>query len=843
MSDVFTPYKTGFARLLARLGKDHSRYAEALVLQTRLLENIAQTCRYGDTETRRANRAQIVDALNALTLETLGVSFNKLCGLAREAGVLAMTSPTVGERGIGVGRDIIHSILITGDHNRVFVGDYEQPRDAYIPPWGVFERVRLDRFVGREWLYAKVGDFLSKHDRGYFILEAEAGLGKTTFLARLVKTRGYIHHFVELAPGLDGVAPGLRNLAAQVVRAWELNPYDVLPGAASRPDYLQNLLFDVARKRDKVKPGEPIILVVDALDEAGVPAGQNVLGLPRVLPQGVYFIVSQRPVSAPLRVEGPRRVFRLEVGSAENLADMRVYLERAATWDGVALALAEGGYSRAEFVETLLKKCRGVWIYLHYVVGEIEHGERSPLDLKTLPEGVWQYYAQYWNCWRKGEQRTEADWDAEILPLLGTLAAAQEALTLPQLCAPAGIAAKPRLKRVLGEDWRLFLAVERKGADRRYRLYHASLREFLEGRGDLTRLTTAERSLAEELAEAAREAHERIAGRYLDAWGGLATSLPGLQQAEGIQMDGGYGLRHLVAHLLGAGRLEDALNLLRLEWQKEERWVNAWYTVHERVGETERFLADVTRVWEALVQADAAVAGAGRDALYLGAEARCALIQASINSLAGNIPPTLLVALVGEGVWSPAQGLAYARQVPNARQRAEALAGLAPHLPEDLLREALTAARAIRDEGWRARALAGLAPRLAGLGYPQEALAAAREIQDEQYRAEALAGLAPHLPEELREQVLREALAAARAIEREWGWADALSALAPHLAEWPHDRLYPLWQETLPLLARRTRKDLLSDICALAPVIAKLGGPEAIAETFRAIQDVGRWWS
>ena len=25
-------------------------------------------------------------------------------------------------------------------------------------------------------------------------------------------------------------------------------------------------------------------------------------------------------------------------------------------------------------------------------------------------------------------------------------------------------------------------------------------------------------------------------------------------------------------------------------------------------------------------------------------------------------------------------------------------------------------------------------------------------------------------------------------------------------------------------------------------VIAKLGGEEAIAETFRAIQDVGRWW-
>jgi len=33
-----------------------------------------------------------------------------------------------------------------------------------------------------------------------------------------------------------------------------------------------------------------------------------------------------------------------------------------------------------------------------------------------------------------------------------------------------------------------------------------------------------------------------------------------------------------------------------------------------------------------------------------------------------------------------------------------------------------------------------------------------------------------------------------------------------------------------------------ADLPALAPVIAALGGVEAVVETFRAIQDVGRWW-
>lgn len=93
-----------------------------------------------------------------------------------------------------VGRDVINSIINTGDHNQFFIGDYERLRDAYIEPWPVFERVNLSHFVGREWLLAEVDAFLRDHDRGYFILEAEAGLGKTAFLAWLVRQRGYIHH-------------------------------------------------------------------------------------------------------------------------------------------------------------------------------------------------------------------------------------------------------------------------------------------------------------------------------------------------------------------------------------------------------------------------------------------------------------------------------------------------------------------------------------------------------------------------------------------------------------------------------------------------------------------------
>ncbi len=144
------------------------------------------------------------------------------------------------------------SIYINGDGNVIgdgnvvtitkqyFIGEYERLRDAYIDPAPVFDRVDLDHFAGREWLLAEVDAFLRDHDRGYFILEAEAGLGKTTFLAWLVRQRGYLHHFVELAPGLDGVGRGLKNLAAQTVLTYHLSVWEaegVLPGAATRPTF------------------------------------------------------------------------------------------------------------------------------------------------------------------------------------------------------------------------------------------------------------------------------------------------------------------------------------------------------------------------------------------------------------------------------------------------------------------------------------------------------------------------------------------------------------------------------------------------------------------------------
>ena len=79
IQDSFFRYEAGLNKLQTSLGQSHTRYADFLIYQQRLMENLAQTRRYGDTENRRAERAETVDRLNELSIKTIGVSFNRLC--------------------------------------------------------------------------------------------------------------------------------------------------------------------------------------------------------------------------------------------------------------------------------------------------------------------------------------------------------------------------------------------------------------------------------------------------------------------------------------------------------------------------------------------------------------------------------------------------------------------------------------------------------------------------------------------------------------------------------------------------------------------------------------------
>lgn len=84
-SDTYTSYEIGLQQLLLKLGASHPAHAEALTYQQRLLENISSARRYGDTETRRAERAEIISLANMLALSSLGITLNDLSGSAESS--------------------------------------------------------------------------------------------------------------------------------------------------------------------------------------------------------------------------------------------------------------------------------------------------------------------------------------------------------------------------------------------------------------------------------------------------------------------------------------------------------------------------------------------------------------------------------------------------------------------------------------------------------------------------------------------------------------------------------------------------------------------------------------
>lgn len=170
--------------------------------------------------------------------------------------------------------------------------------------------------------------------------------------------------------------------------------------------------------------------------------------------------------------------------------------------------------------------------------------------------------------------------------------------------------------------------------------------------------------------------------------------------------DDGYIHQHLVWHLEKTGQFEKIHQLLREELATEN---NSWYEVREKLGQTAGYITDISRAWE-LAKANWTESTLPH---VISLQCRYALITASLNSLAANVPAQLLVALVKNNFWTPEQGLAYALQNPDPNQKVNSLTELVNYLPPNLqdlaLQKALEAARAIQDEYYRADALSTLA--------------------------------------------------------------------------------------------------------------------------------------
>jgi len=517
----------------------------------------------------------------------------------------------------------------------------------------------------------------------YLLLAAPAGRGKSALLVR------WLERLRQRAPDLPVVfvpvslryetasqAVFFAALAARLAHLFgEKVPADLNQAPAIWRGMVSGYLSRPA-------PNGRLLVVLDGLDEAtDWQAGPDLF--PFQPPPGLRIVVSARYLAGERGPEGWLRRLEWDRHRLARPLDLDPL-----TREGVAEVLQNMGFPldelgrRVDIVAELHRLSEGDPLLVRLYVDDLrEKGEAAarlqPEDLRSLRPGLEGYFDRWWEDQRKQWGEKAPLKEPAVREVLNLLAAALAPLGQEDLLALSGLdtwtlaeALRPLARLVVGD-----------GKQHGYAFSHPRLGQYF----------------WEKLSQGERQTLER---RFLD-WG-----LKCVERLCGGEMAprevSPYLVRALGGHLTRAGAgPEDWLRLVHGAWAGANEALEGAYSL---------FLHDVTRAWWACAAADREATARGEPAPYLGGEVRCALVEASLHSLAGNIPPALLAALVEKGVWTPAQGLAYARQVPDPGQRAEALEELAPHLPPDLLEQALAAAREIEWESARAKALAALAP-------------------------------------------------------------------------------------------------------------------------------------
>ncbi|MDW8373907.1 MAG: AAA family ATPase [Planctomycetota bacterium] len=659
-------------------------------------------------------------------------------------------------------------------------------------------------FGGRDDALRRLDAWLHDPTTPYLLLTAPAGRGKSALLARwLARLRpdpSVVFVPVSIRFGTNLASVAFASLAAQLARACG----EEVPTDANTPDEVWRGICSDYLKRQP--PSGRLLVVLDGVDEAANWDVDGALFPLDPLP-GLKVIVSARLTVHRSRERDWLRALawdRLDVDCLAldplDRAGVRDVLERmGAPLDQLA---------RQPFIVDELHRLTGgdpllVGLYVEDLWGRGAQAlQLTPEDLRTLRPG-YEGYVERWfeeqrRLWGSATPLRERS-VREALNLLATALGPLRADDLLALADRDAIADMKTLEKALRPLARFVIATHDG-----YVFSHPKLGEYF-----FSRLTARERRALEQ--------------RFLKWCRSVFDDLhDGRLQPQDAPP---YVVRFYRAHLERADA--PLADLRRLA--ESGAWAAAW---EARDGGYGGYLSDIAAVWARAAAENRQTAAVQQRALHLGLEIRCALIEASIRALAGNLPPGLPALLVLYGVWTGRQALTYVRQMPDDEQRAAAMTALAPHLPETersaVLRDALEAARAIGDAEDRAKALAALAPHLPP-ELLRDALAAARAIGDAEDRAEALAALAPHLPPEL----LRDALEAARAIGDAEDRAEALAALAPHLPEAEQSAVL-----CDALEATRAIDDagfLAQALAALAPRLP----PELLREALAAARAIG----
>jgi hypothetical protein len=303
-------------------------------------------------------------------------------------------------------------------------------------------------------------------------------------------------------------------------------------------------LLDPAELLWEQEPEIQVVILVDALDELRYrPAETDILRalseLPDI-PPNIRFIVSSRPERflKELLSRDDAREVPLIPTEPGNQSDLRNFARGVVRDQDLELALKNAGVELEDFMDDLLAKAAGNFLYLESVLTGIQVAASDPakreslvalLRVNELPDDLgdlYDHFLTYIVRWTEQKMGPRA-WREYLQPFLGVLAVAQEPLTETQVLAFTGLERQDLID--LRRDLQQFIRYDTSRSPS-YRIYHTSMAEYL-----------LDADQNDDYWIDGQVSHARISTYYWTTYG-----------AGWGQYDD-YGLRHFTQHISSAG--------------------------------------------------------------------------------------------------------------------------------------------------------------------------------------------------------------------------------------------------------------------------------------------------
>ncbi|WP_220186640.1 helix-turn-helix transcriptional regulator [Nostoc sp. ATCC 53789] len=252
-------------------------------------------------------------------------------------------------------------------------------------------------FCGRGFVFTAFADFLKKYPKGYFTVIGDAGMGKSAIAAKYVYENKAICYFNVLQERNNRPELFLKSIRQQLTNRYQLEN--------TENDELSALLIKASAK---ISDGENLVIVVDALDEVEQePGAENILYLPKILPDKVYFLLTRRryePNKKRLYIEGvAHQELDLTASQYNKLSrdDIQAYITFILNnipeyKDGLRNWIRKKNIADETFIEQVATKSENNFMYLRYVLPVIAKGDYNDLSLTQLPDGLQDYYQVHW---------------------------------------------------------------------------------------------------------------------------------------------------------------------------------------------------------------------------------------------------------------------------------------------------------------------------------------------------------------------------------------------------------------------------------------------------------------